>query len=138
MANEDHGSARTSAPVDAPRIDVRSAGLEQLFADRLNTESASNIDPWPAPPRRFEHYDFVNGVQLNILDGLVLHCDVLRAGEQRHLLKFVERLREIGASGGLVGRTYSAPSKWRKGNGRVTVQMGCCYNYAGFFADGRW
>ena len=26
--------------------------------------------------------------------------------------------------------TYSAPRKWMRGKGRVTVQMGCCYNYA--------
>jgi mRNA N6-methyladenine demethylase len=35
-----------------------------------------------------------------------------------------------GDDGALVGRTYSAPRKWRKGAGRVTVQLGCCYNYA--------
>ena len=29
-----------------------------------------------------------------------------------------------------MGRTYSAPRKWMRGKGRVTVQMGCCYNYA--------
>ena len=29
-----------------------------------------------------------------------------------------------------MGRTYSAPRKWMKGKGRVTVQLGCCYNYA--------
>ena len=36
----------------------------------------------------------------------------------------------MGDDGALMGRTYSAPRKWRRGNGRITVQMGCCYNYA--------
>ena len=30
----------------------------------------------------------------------------------------------------LRGRTFSAPRKWARGKGRVTVQFGCCYNYA--------
>jgi len=32
--------------------------------------------------------------------------------------------------GQLRGRTFSAPRKSMKGKGRVTVQFGCCYNYA--------
>lgn len=27
-------------------------------------------------------------------------------------------------------RTYSAPQKWMRGKGRITLQFGCCYNYA--------
>lgn len=27
-------------------------------------------------------------------------------------------------------RTYSEPHKWMRGKGRVTIQFGCCYNYA--------
>lgn len=27
-------------------------------------------------------------------------------------------------------RTYSEPLKWMRGKGRVTMQFGCCYNYA--------
>ncbi|CAK9318101.1 unnamed protein product [Citrullus colocynthis] len=27
-------------------------------------------------------------------------------------------------------RTYSEPRKWIRGKGRVTIQFGCCYNYA--------
>ena len=60
-------------------------------------------------------------------------CDalqVLSGAEQRHLLKLVGRMRELGAQGQLVGRTYTAPARNRPGNGRVTVQLGCCYNYA--------
>ena len=32
--------------------------------------------------------------------------------------------------GALRGRTYLQPPIRRQGNGRVTVQFGCCYNYA--------
>lgn len=27
-------------------------------------------------------------------------------------------------------RTYNEPKKWMRGKGRVTIQFGCCYNYA--------
>uniref|UniRef100_N1QQ49 Alkylated DNA repair alkB-5-like protein n=1 Tax=Aegilops tauschii TaxID=37682 RepID=N1QQ49_AEGTA len=27
-------------------------------------------------------------------------------------------------------RTYTEPEKWMRGKGRVTIQFGCCYNYA--------
>ena len=126
-----------AAAVPSPAVDVQTASLLELYTDRLS--SASSIDPWPPPPRRFEHYERVDGSLVNIVDGLAMHYEVLSAGEQRHVLKFVQRLRELGAEGRLSGRTYSAPSKWRKGNGRITVQLGCCYNYAGYFSrDGRW
>ncbi|KAF5178699.1 Rna demethylase alkbh9b, partial [Thalictrum thalictroides] len=26
-------------------------------------------------------------------------------------------------------RTYSEPTKWMRGKGRITIQFGCCYNY---------
>lgn len=32
--------------------------------------------------------------------------------------------------GQLRGRTFSAPRKSMRGKGRITVQFGCCYNYA--------
>lgn len=31
---------------------------------------------------------------------------------------------------GLSERTYCEPKKWMRGKGRVTIQFGCCYNYA--------
>jgi hypothetical protein len=30
----------------------------------------------------------------------------------------------------LPGRTFSAPRKWMKGKGRITIQYGVCYSYA--------
>ena len=36
----------------------------------------------------------------------------------------------LRAQGKLRGRTFTAPRKSMKGKGRITVQFGCCYNYA--------
>ena len=39
-------------------------------------------------------------------------------------------LRLQGRAGRMRGRTFSAPKKWLPGKGRMTMQFGCCYNYA--------
>ncbi|KAK9991124.1 hypothetical protein SO802_026109 [Lithocarpus litseifolius] len=72
----------------------------------------------------------VKGKFVNILDGLELHTGVFSAAEQKRIVDHVYQLQEMGAKGELKERTYSAPSKWMKGKGRVTLQFGCCYNYA--------
>lgn len=72
----------------------------------------------------------VNGKIVNILDGLELHTGVFSMAEQNRIVKFVEKLEEIGKSGQLKERTYTAPQKWMRGKGRATIQFGCCYNYA--------
>lgn len=72
----------------------------------------------------------VNGKFVNILDGLELHCGVFSAKEQKKIVDFVYELQEMGKNGKLKERTYSAPHKWMRGKGRVTIQFGCCYNYA--------
>lgn len=35
-----------------------------------------------------------------------------------------------GRASAMRGRTFSAPRKWLPGKGRMTIQFGCCYNYA--------
>lgn len=102
---------RAASPPDdafsAPKfIDVRTASLEDLYLDRLG--EPAELNPWPPPPRHFQQVERVDGKWVNTLDGLCLHGDVLTAGEQRHVLKFVQRLRELGAQGRLAGRTYTA------------------------------
>ncbi|XP_059294513.1 RNA demethylase ALKBH9B-like [Lycium ferocissimum] len=72
----------------------------------------------------------VNGKIVNALDGLELHTGVFSTAEQNRIVKFVEKLEEMGKCGQLKERTYTAPKKWMKGKGRVTIQFGCCYNYA--------
>ncbi|GFP88146.1 rna demethylase alkbh5 [Phtheirospermum japonicum] len=72
----------------------------------------------------------VNGKLVNIMDGLELHKGVFSAAEQKRIVGYVEQLQEMGRNGQLKERTYSAPQKWMRGKGRVTLQFGCCYNYA--------
>ncbi|XP_059623510.1 RNA demethylase ALKBH9B-like [Cornus florida] len=67
---------------------------------------------------------------VNILDGLELHTGVFSAVEQKRIVDFVYSLEEKGKNGELKARTYTAPEKWMRGKGRVTIQFGCCYNYA--------
>ncbi|KAL0332730.1 UNVERIFIED_CONTAM: RNA demethylase ALKB, partial [Sesamum calycinum] len=72
----------------------------------------------------------VNGKFVNILDGLELHKGVFSAAEQKRIVSYVEQLEEMGRNGQLEERTFSAPQKWMRGKGRITLQFGCCYNYA--------
>ncbi|KAJ0440147.1 putative oxoglutarate/iron-dependent dioxygenase, alpha-ketoglutarate-dependent dioxygenase AlkB [Helianthus annuus] len=72
----------------------------------------------------------VNGKIVNILDGLELHCDVFSTVEQKKIVDCVYDLQEKGKNGKLKERTFTAPHKWMRGKGRVTIQFGCCYNYA--------
>ncbi|KAK9713246.1 hypothetical protein RND81_06G014400 [Saponaria officinalis] len=72
----------------------------------------------------------VNGKLTNILQGLELHTGVFSAVEQKRIVDHVYELAEKGRNGELKERTFTAPRKWMKGKGRVTIQFGCCYNYA--------
>ncbi|XP_059665722.1 RNA demethylase ALKBH9B-like [Cornus florida] len=72
----------------------------------------------------------VKGRFVNILDGLELHMGVFSAAEQKRIVDLVYLLEEKGKNGELKARTYTAPEKWMRGKGRVTIQFGCCYNYA--------
>ncbi|KAL6861500.1 hypothetical protein ACP4OV_017200 [Aristida adscensionis] len=72
----------------------------------------------------------VKGRLVNILAGLELHTGVFSSAEQRRIVECVYDLQEKGQRGELGERTYSEPQKWMRGKGRVTIQFGCCYNYA--------
>ncbi|KAJ9172682.1 hypothetical protein P3X46_015895 [Hevea brasiliensis] len=72
----------------------------------------------------------VKGKIVNILDGLELHTRVFSAVEQTRIVNYVHELQELGIKGELKEKTYTAPQKWMKGKGRITIQFGCCYNYA--------
>ncbi|KAL2906753.1 RNA demethylase ALKBH5 [Bienertia sinuspersici] len=72
----------------------------------------------------------VDGKVKNILEGLELHTGVFSAVEQKRIVDNIYDLVEQGKKGKLKERTYTAPRKWMKGKGRVTIQFGCCYNYA--------
>ncbi|XP_030513590.1 RNA demethylase ALKBH9B isoform X2 [Rhodamnia argentea] len=72
----------------------------------------------------------VDGKLVNILEGLELHTGVFSAAEQKRIVDYVYQLEDMGKRGDLKERTYTAPQKWMRGKGRVTIQFGCCYNYA--------
>lgn len=78
----------------------------------------------------FVHYENVNGKQINVLKGLELHTNVFNPDEQKEIVKLVYSLQRMGQNRQLRARTYSEPRKWMRGKGRVTIQFGCCYNYA--------
>lgn len=78
----------------------------------------------------FKCMERVNGRLVNVLQGLELHTGVFSAAEQQNIVNSVYELQEKGRKGQLRARTYSEPRKWMKGKGRVTIQLGCCYNYA--------
>ncbi|XP_023635060.1 RNA demethylase ALKBH5 [Capsella rubella] len=77
----------------------------------------------------FSGFEKVRGKSVNILEGLELHTGVFSAVEQKKIVDFVYQLQEKGRKGQLLDRTFSAPHKWMRGKGRVTIQFGCCYNY---------
>lgn len=72
----------------------------------------------------------IDGKIVNILEGLELHTGVFSAAEQKRIVDSIYHLQDDGKKGQLKDRTYSAPRKWKRGKGRVTIQFGCCYNYA--------
>lgn len=72
----------------------------------------------------------VDGKLVNILQGLELHTGVFSAAEQKRIVDYVYQLKGMGKRGELKERTYTAPQKWMRGKGRITIQFGCCYNYA--------
>ncbi|KAE8702262.1 phosphatidylinositol-4-phosphate 5-kinase 8-like [Hibiscus syriacus] len=80
--------------------------------------------------RDFVHTERVDGRPTNVLKGLELHTKVFNAKEQSRIVECVYNLQRMGQKGQLRERTYTEPRKWMRGKGRVTIQFGCCYNYA--------
>ncbi|WOK92936.1 hypothetical protein Cni_G01628 [Canna indica] len=72
----------------------------------------------------------IKGKIVNILDGLELHTGVFSTAEQKRIVDYVYELQEKGRQHQFGEHTYSEPPKWMRGKGRVTIQFGCCYNYA--------
>ncbi|KAK9286565.1 hypothetical protein L1049_014964 [Liquidambar formosana] len=78
----------------------------------------------------YVHIERIGGKAMNVLKGLELHTRVFNVEEQRKIVECVYSLQRMGQKGQLRARTYSEPRKWMRGKGRVTLQFGCCYNYA--------
>ena len=117
--------SKAATPPPEPNV-YGGMGLDQMYSVRLQPSAP------PAPPQvqTFERYESVKGERINTLAGLALHREVLSPAEQMQTLHYARQLCDLGDDGELCGRTYSAPRKWMRGKGRITVQMGCCYNYA--------
>ena len=95
--------------------------------------TGSGLDVWPRSKKsraqEFDKTEKFRGRDTNILAGLRLHRDVMSPREEQLLLQQVEEWVAAGRRGDLVGTTFSAPKKWMRGKGRVTVQFGCSYSY---------
>ncbi|KAL8234559.1 hypothetical protein R6Q59_020659 [Mikania micrantha] len=100
--------------------------------DDLNSEEQKEKLRFAKVGRKtnFTHYERVNGKNINIVQGLELHTQVFNDEEQKKIVESVYEFQRMGQKGRLRERTYSEPSKWMRGKGRVTIQFGCCYNYA--------
>ncbi|KAL6007638.1 hypothetical protein ACLOJK_033138 [Asimina triloba] len=80
--------------------------------------------------RDFALIERINGKPVDVLKGLELHTHVFNDIEQKKIVDYIYNLQQMGQKGLLRERTYSEPRKWMRGKGRVTIQFGCCYNYA--------
>lgn len=78
----------------------------------------------------FSHLERVYGKNVNVLQGLELHTQVFSIEEQKKIVESVYEFQRLGQKGRLRERTYTEPTKWMRGKGRITIQFGCCYNYA--------
>lgn len=78
----------------------------------------------------FVHFEKVYGKNVNVLQGLELHTRVFSPEEQKKIVESVYEFQRLGQKGRLRERTYTEPTKWMRGKGRITIQFGCCYNYA--------
>ncbi|GMQ01820.1 hypothetical protein CsSME_00048315 [Camellia sinensis var. sinensis] len=78
----------------------------------------------------YVHIERIDGKATNVLQGLELHTQVFNTEEQKKIVDRVYNLQRMGQNGQLRARTYTEPKKWMRGKGRVTIQFGCCYNYA--------
>lgn len=121
------------APARRTRSMSRQAGL--LQTPHQNSETANDNGESASILKVKRKKDFcllerVNGRVVNILQGLELHCNVFNSAEQKELIQHIYGWQELGRNQKLRRRTYSEPRKWMRGKGRVTIQFGCCYNYA--------
>ncbi|KAJ8529804.1 hypothetical protein K7X08_036639 [Anisodus acutangulus] len=119
----------TDAHTPSPRVGESTySGRAKRFVTVLSS-SVNNKQPV------FNHSNVKikldDGPSRSVVDnGLELHTQVFNPDEQREIVECVYTLQRMGQKRQLRARTYSEPRKWMKGKGRVTIQFGCCYNYA--------
>ncbi|KAG2604074.1 RNA demethylase ALKBH9B-like [Panicum virgatum] len=132
MAQEDELAAAAEEDAPAAAADDGEEGDEvgrpkvQLTRDQREQRRFKNV----VRKKDFICLERINGRLVNILEGIELHAGVFSSAEQRRIVECVYDLQERGRRGELGDRTYTEPQKWMRGKGRVTIQFGCCYNYA--------
>jgi hypothetical protein len=116
-------------------LTAAAVGSTAVTAEVMTAESDwLNDDECPPPPWLRRKTDFecwesnrdTKNRKVNTAAGLELHTGVLTPAEQRRLVAAVKRWEQAGRDGQLGGRTFSAPKKWMKGKGRVTMQVSEC------------
>ncbi|KAH7867297.1 hypothetical protein Vadar_031576 [Vaccinium darrowii] len=105
-------------------------GVPSLAQDGMSEEHERIRFAQIGRKKDFTHIERVFGKVTNVLEGLELHTGVFNPDEQQEIVDYVYSLQRQGQSGQLRARTYSEPRKWMRGKGRITIQFGCCYNYA--------
>ncbi|XP_042493205.1 RNA demethylase ALKBH9B-like [Macadamia integrifolia] len=134
-------SAQSLAQTPEP---VSSSGHQMSYSDSLpasvdsrqhssiESEAGNELNDMSRVRRKkdFVHIESINGRPVNIVKGLELHTGVFNMLEQKKIVDYVYNLQRLGQEGQLRARTYTEPKKWMRGKGRVTIQFGCCYNYA--------
>ncbi|CAN8327950.1 unnamed protein product [Cochlearia groenlandica] len=149
--NKEVGNGQDKAGSDeivSPRISwadmAQEDGLEEEEEEHKEIDVTKTVEKRKLSREQREQYRFINvkkmkvfscfervrGKNVDILQGLELHTGVFSAVEQKRIVDYVYELQEKGRKGELQERTFTAPRKWMKGKGRVTIQFGCCYNYA--------
>ncbi|CAN6172373.1 unnamed protein product [Urochloa humidicola] len=132
MAQEDELAAAAEEDAAAAAADDGEEGGEvgrpkvQLTREQREQRRFKNV----VRNKDFICLERVHGRLVNILAGLELHSNVFSSAEQRRIVECVYDLQERGRRGELGDRTYTEPQKWMRGKGWVTIQFGCCYNYA--------
>lgn len=111
-------------------LDDEVGGDSSLVDDGLSLEQEKNRVSQMGRKDDFRCIERIDGKLTNILEGLKLYTQVFSVEEQKGIVEFVYKLQDMGKKKQLRGRTYSEPKKWMRGKGRVTIQFGCCYNYA--------
>ncbi|KAL7002005.1 mRNA N(6)-methyladenine demethylase [Sarracenia purpurea var. burkii] len=105
-------------------------GVSSLGLNGLSEEQKRIRFAQISRKKDFSHIERIDGRARNVPQGLELHTQVFNAEEQKEIVDCVYSLPRMGHNGQLRARTYSEPKKWMRGKGRVTIQFGCCYNYA--------
>ncbi|CAI9287149.1 unnamed protein product [Lactuca saligna] len=129
--NNKHLSSSTQSK-SGKSLDDGIHGFSSMEDDDLHSDEQKEMARFRNIGRKinFVHFERVYGKNMNILQGLELHTQVFNPEEQKKIVESVYEFQRLGQKGRLRARTYTQPTKWMRGKGRITIQFGCCYNYA--------